>query len=216
MHTNFAVVFRQKILVREIKLLNYPTMLCAIFLDRRYRYELTNNDHIEIAMRTLAELHERVRSHFRRPEAEELSIESTDTLEDYLGQNDVSCITVTATNDTQAQMHDGNNDRKLFMDMLRKFDIEEPRAHHKMFIFDEWEKRKEKYPELYELACMIYCIPPTQTTVERSFSAMAFVFNPKRCQLGKEMLKNILMIKLNKELVEIIDENDLKALISDK
>lgn len=211
MMTNFAEILMEKILKREKELLNYPAMLCAIYLDRRYRKELKNYDHIEIAKRTLANQYERLlskRQHLqteKEPEPEN----AVDSFEEYLRQSDetfsMSPLDVASTNDERF-------DRYAFMEMLQKYEENVTRKHHALSLFEDWESLKAEYPELYQLATIIYGIPPTQVTVERSFSAMSFIFNPKRAQLSQEMLENILTIKLNKELVHSIDARDMQAL----
>lgn len=67
-------------------------------------------------------------------------------------------------------------------------------------VFDYWEKNKHVWPTLYELASVVHAVPPTQATVERSFSAMALVFSPLRTRISDENLENSLLIRLNREL----------------
>lgn len=98
--------------------------------------------------------------------------------------------------------------------MLQKFDDNVTRAHHSIDLFDDWETLKDEYPKLYQLSTIIFGIPPTQVTVERSFSAMALIFNPKRGQLRQKLLEDILTIKLNKELIHDINVRDMQALKS--
>lgn len=201
--TNFASTFLEKILIREKELLRYPTMLCAIYLDRRYKKELKNAEHIAIAKYTLANLYERVLSN--RQQSQPSNDSELDSFEIYLRQGDSS---INATTEIYSNIFD----RADFMKKLEEFDEKSVHINHKSDILRDWNERKADHPELYELACIIYGIPPTQVTVERSFSAMAFVFNPKRAKLGQQMLEDILMIKLNSEVVPSINERDLKAL----
>lgn len=44
-------------------------------------------------------------------------------------------------------------------------------------------------------------IPPTQTAVERVFSALALVLTSHRTNLGDEILENILLVRLNHNLL---------------
>lgn len=212
MLTNFAEIFLSKILKREKDLLNYPAMLCAIYLDRRYRKELKNVEHIEIAKRTLANHYERLLSQQPKQQPEEqLEPEITvDSFEEYLRQSDET--TLSTPEFAVSSANDEGFDRGAFMKMLQKYEQNVSRKHHALSLFEDWEILKAEYPELYQLAMILYGIPPTQVTVERSFSAMAFVFNVKRAQLAQAMLENILTIKLNKELVIKINERDMQAL----
>lgn len=212
MLTNFAEIFLSKILKREKDLLNYPAMLCAIYLDRRYRKELKNVEHIEIAKRTLANHYERLLSQQPKqlPEEQPEPEITVDSFEEYLRQSDET--TLSTPEFAVSSAIDEGFDRGAFMKMLQKYEQNVSRKHHALSLFEDWEILKAEYPELYQLAMILYGIPPTQVTVERSFSAMAFVFNVKRAQLAQAMLENILTIKLNKELVIKINERDMQAL----
>lgn len=180
-------------------------MLCAIYLDRRYRKELKNHEHIEIAKRTLANQYERRLSQRPKPQVPE-NENAVDSFEEYLRMSDETFVM------TPVNAIDDGFDRYAFMEMLLKYEQNVTRKHHALSLFEDWETLQAEYPELYQLATIIYAIPPTQVTVERSFSAMAFIFNPKRAQLSQQMLENILTIKLNEELVNKINERDLQGL----
>lgn len=79
-------------------------------------------------------------------------------------------------------------------------------------ILDFWIINKDKYPELYILAETILTITPTQAVVERSFSALSYVFNSRRNSLSEQMIDDILLISLNKDLFYTIREKDLSSL----
>lgn len=76
-------------------------------------------------------------------------------------------------------------------------------------IFDFWEKNESSFPALYEVACVVNAIPPSQATVERAFSTLKFVFGVHRTKIDQDRLEDILMIRLNGDLAELIDKNDL-------
>ena len=78
--------------------------------------------------------------------------------------------------------------------------------HHKESILKFWKNKKNDFPELHAVACVINGLPPTQATVERSFSVLALIYNNRRSQLSQNMLENILRIKLNAEIVSSIFE----------
>lgn len=75
-----------------------------------------------------------------------------------------------------------------------------------------WSSRKHDYPKLFTVAEYLNSIPPTQVTIERSFSTLSFIFGIRRCQLNDYMLENILLIKLNPEIVQRIFEKELQKL----
>lgn len=68
-------------------------------------------------------------------------------------------------------------------------------------ILNFWEANKFTYPELYKLASVVMAMPPTQTTVERIFSALALVLTSHRTRLGDKMLEDILLVRLNTDLL---------------
>lgn len=81
-------------------------------------------------------------------------------------------------------------------------------------IFKFWAEKKNKNPVLYELAMVIHAIAPTQVTVERNFSVLAYVYNARRSNLSQKLLENILMIVLNADLFEIVNEENIDILIT--
>lgn len=68
-------------------------------------------------------------------------------------------------------------------------------------MLDYWESKRDSHPELYKLASVMMAIPPTQTAVERVFSALALVLTSHRTNLGDEILENILLVRLNHNLL---------------
>lgn len=76
-------------------------------------------------------------------------------------------------------------------------------------IFEIWQKKREQYPELYELSMIIYSIPPTQTTVERLFSIFGFLYNDFRNQLSQDLLEDMILIITNEDLFHSINREDL-------
>lgn len=72
-----------------------------------------------------------------------------------------------------------------------------PKTKHAM---DFWEDNKAAYPELYELAQVVFAVAPTETSVERNFSALSFILNKYRCRLSDENSNEILFVRLNHTL----------------
>lgn len=70
-------------------------------------------------------------------------------------------------------------------------------------LMEYWEANKSRNV-LYKLSQVIYSVPPTQTTVERAFSAFALVLTALRNRLSDENLQNILLLRLNKNILEQI------------
>ena len=60
-----------------------------------------------------------------------------------------------------------------------------------------WEDNKRAYPYLYELAKVVHCVPATQVTVERSFSALKLVLSDLICNISADSIEKIMFVKLN-------------------
>lgn len=190
---------------RKTSLLKHPAMLCAIFIDPRIHKELMMNDgtELEIAKLTLTSLNERIQNLKARTEHDSSKKSNTnDSLEEYFLQN------VPPHNDDQQHR------RTQFIESLNHFhrSVDCMKMEQGEKIIDFWEKQKFIFPELYEVACAINSIPPSQATVERGFSTLKIVFSELRCKLGQEKLEYILMIKLNADLIDQINQSDIEEI----
>lgn len=65
-----------------------------------------------------------------------------------------------------------------------------------------WMENKKSEPQLCELANIIFAAAPTQVSVERAFSGLAFVLNPHRTCLGEDKFSNIMILRL--KLISIV------------
>lgn len=72
-------------------------------------------------------------------------------------------------------------------------------------VLQVWYDTKNKNADLYALAATFLGIPCTQVTVERSFSGLALILSDHRTKLTDETLRNILLIRLNSELLKKVD-----------
>ena len=61
-----------------------------------------------------------------------------------------------------------------------------------------WVTKQTIYPTLYELSSIFLCIPPTQVSVERSFSSFNFIYSDLRCNLDQDTLEKLIFVKLNR------------------
>ncbi|CAK9297482.1 unnamed protein product [Gordionus sp. m RMFG-2023] len=68
-------------------------------------------------------------------------------------------------------------------------------------ILQYWQSKKYQDPELYTLSRVVLAAPCSQVSVERSFSALGLIVTPLRTRLDKSTLNDILLIKLNKNLL---------------
>lgn len=88
-----------------------------------------------------------------------------------------------------------------FRKQLRQLEVE-PRQPYTYDVWKHWLARKHTHPELYAVATVVHSVPSTQVSVERSFSALALVLSNIRTGLSDDILEEILIIKLNKDVLE--------------
>lgn len=94
--------------------------------------------------------------------------------------------------------------------LMEQYENSLPELHYKEPILNYWESRKSADPIIYQLACIVNTIAPTQVTVERAFSILGIVYNSRRTSLEPGLLEHLLIINLNKEMVPSINNRDLK------
>lgn len=207
-HSNFAETLREKVDERRSLLFNNQAMIVAVYLDPRFNFKMKMDhpEEIEIAKKTLATLYERVKRLQRLRQLPEIVVD----IEEDLFEDDCVAAGLPRTfygdspycNSTSAHV-----DKDELTISLEAYDQIE-RIHHKNSILEFWNDRKQDDPVLYNLASIIHAIPPTQATVERAFSILGYILNPRRTRLSESLLEMILMIILNKDLVDPIFERD--------
>lgn len=204
--TDLSDLLLESMQARKTALLDHPAMLCAIFLDLRVHRELEqglDSTKFKIAKLSLANLNDRIVSLKKGPNIDHES-ENDNSIDEYFNER------INLGIDAE------QNRRTEFLQMLDHF-------HHAVMtsklkldknqsIFDFWEKTKSLFPVLYDVACVINSIPPSQATVERAFSALKFVFGVHRGRLDQTRLEDIIMIKLNGDLAEPIDRRDIEKI----
>lgn len=65
-----------------------------------------------------------------------------------------------------------------------------------------WENIRHKDPELGNLIDVALSVPSSQVSVERAFSALSLILTKLRSKLSKETINNILLVKLNNNLIK--------------
>lgn len=166
-------------------MLDTPTMMISIYLDTRIKYRL-NNIQRECATIAAEKLHIRLKS---MDSQHEMNVSPNDTLDEMNAEALDGSIS-------------GNNNTNVLLAPLResiiKYDAIKP-TDIKSNVLDFWQARKQEFPLLYELACIVYAVHASQCTVERHFSAFSCVRDCRRCRLLPKNMSNILMIRLNQE-----------------
>lgn len=191
---------------RQKRLLENASILSALYLDPRYRKVLNNDTSSkQIAVNHLTRLWKRVQEILKTTEPEQ-TVESNNSRPDYVEDEfDAYLNLFEGTNLPQINLQ--SNDIMTKLQTFDKVSNEQPRLPRSNNIHEYWEKKKRTDPELFLLASIIYGAASTQTSVERAFSALAFILNRYRCNLSDENLEDILFIRLHKTLFyEVISE----------
>lgn len=174
---------------RHDVLINNPALIAGVYLDPRYQRALTGQT--ELAIETLLSIHRKMKNLVSVQEVEGANNESAESLNE-LETNFLlfmdNCSGIACQRDTQ----------NIEM-QIRNFDVKEP---IKSSVLEFWQKRKEQSPELYELASVVMAIPPTQSTVERSFSALGLILTSRRTNIGNEILEDILLVRFNSHMLQ--------------
>lgn len=210
--TDFAVLLREKLGFRKQELLKNAAMMCAVYLDPRVRLDLSF-DEINIAKMTLEKLFKKVQNikaqnkpidyqNFTVDIAAGYENGPEDSFEKYMASKAAAATTRTSGMEVNNEID--------FFGLLTKFEVATP--FHNEPVLPFWESQKDSFPELYELASIINSIPPTQATVERSFSMLNFIYTCRRNRLGQKILQDILTIKLNADIARQINECDIQQI----
>lgn len=75
-------------------------------------------------------------------------------------------------------------------------------------VLNFWKTNKNNFPLLYELAQVFFSVANGQTSVERGFSSLDFIFDRRRCNLNADTLNDILMIRLNSSVLDKLNDSD--------
>lgn len=189
---------------QEFKMFENPTFLAAVFLDARYRVFLKDKptskhtaiSHLIRVRKRLQDLTPTVSNNEMNPPVE-MNSENDKVNDDY---DELSTYLNTLDGESSRCMRDQLGSCDKIMVELQMFDDDmsnskrEDRSRHAM---DFWSENKNKYPHIFELACIIFAAAPTEVSVERCFSALAFILNKYRSCLSDENINLILFIRLN-------------------
>lgn len=213
MITNLATNLLTATIERRQLIFKNDIMICAVFLDPRYRSEIVNHKSIadsEYAIEKLVLLWNQLNQMGQK----DLSV-----------QNDMSgnTIDLDSSHDSLNELNDylkrstaeehisiipeENQDIKL---LLETFDPEWISAKESVLTY--WENAKESNPLLYKLAMAVYAVPPTEVQIERDFSKLDFILTSRRMRLDPKMLEAILLLHLNKDIFFALKKEELNNL----
>lgn len=210
--SNLANCLQTELNYRLPVLIKNPLMLCVVFLDRRYSSELSKEEK-ELAIRSLIKLWEEIKSDritndkdIARNEDESVSFEfsnNASVLEEYFGSKGVELMTPDDSNNGEPNFNLSNS---VMYTILSNFDEKVGRQ------IDFWGEHKRVLPEVYLLSNIINAVSPSQTSTERCFSSLNFIYDDRRTKLSLVLLEQILLIRLNKDLVSTVFIEDLESI----
>lgn len=196
-----------------------PVMLCAVFLDRRYSSEL-NKDEKALAIRTLLKIWDEMRELHKNDNSVGNDMndsfqfaDNASVLEAYFNSKGVGLMVPANSKDGKPNYSLSNAD---MYENLQNFDEKFGRQPTTKNVLEFWKEQKIVYPEIYSLSTVINAIPPTQATTERCFSSLNFIFDEKRTKLSMVLLEQILLIRLNVDIVLEIFKEDLEIIKNKK
>lgn len=223
--TDLAKFLLEELNGRQDELLKNESILCAVYLDLRFAALLTA-DETEFAKKSMFKLYQRAISIMELDKQEQISQdndkgnESIDEfdMETFLigkGCEPLVCDEIAVSNEelvATVQFFNTKMSEIDFLVLLDRFETQFSRIHYKISILNFWEENKTIYPELYILSTILNSIPPAQASVERCFSVLSFMYNCSRCKLSLEILQELLLININKDLVDGVFDADMSKL----
>lgn len=200
---------------RKKQLLSHPAMICGVFLDPRFYYDLSDTEK-NFARLNLKQIWNRF-AQFKTNNDMNVNTDEQkkDLLEQYFVDKNpqVVCTYKEKTNGPNFYLHIDE-----FMETVERYETKLPRIHHTVSILDYWSERIESschihnFSELQFVAITILSIPSSQVPCERNFSDLSFVFNSKRTRIDAKLLEMILFIRTNRQLFQKVKHEHLQSM----
>lgn len=195
---------------RKKPIFDTPEMQCSLFLDPRFRrFVLNDRDQTERAKAYAVSIWNRINSLQSNSSSNDelenkssefhVSIDEQAELNRFMGQASTSH----QQNQLNGLSHGIEDELELFQpDLLPS----------EKSILEFWQNQKQSL--LYNVAMTVYSIPPTQVKIEQNFSSVGHVFTDRRFNLSCDRLRDILMIHLNKDVFQMIKNEELSKIIT--
>lgn len=208
--TGLAKRLYNEISLRNKNIFQNPLMSAALYLDPRFQMTITkDHEKAEIAKQNILKIGRRF-NYLRSDSIVDTSNKSTDSLNFEFNEQEAMMQHLNQTALIQQDLESAQFDSQPF-DIEMAVELFQPNPMPTTeSVLKFWESVKEEHNELYEIAMVIYSVPPTEVQIERDFSSLAFVFTDRRTSLNHERLEDIMLIFLNKELYETVSNNELE------
>lgn len=184
---SLAECLLEEMKTRETGIIQTPIILSSVFIDPRYRMLLCEEQNT-IAINHLMKLKRRI---------------------------DRGCVTTAHSNNNEK-----NGAHNILSDLIASKMKDNPFYRHNMdesefirtilaipvltdcnaCVFEYWASRKEAFPDIFKLHCVVNAAAPTQTSVERAFSSFSYILSPLRNKLSDESINRILILRLNSNM----------------
>lgn len=196
---------------RSERIFKNPLMICALYLDPRFRSVVTQNSEMaEQAKRDLMNIWHRLN---------EINGINT-SLETNNNENSNSDLSFEFDEENAlAQQLQPRNQievqepTQISDEIEMELELFQPEMlSPKCSVHEYWESVKEEHKKLYKLAMVIFSIPPTEVQIERDFSSLDVVFTNRRGNLSSSRLEDIFLIHLNKDLFYNVNNDDINEL----
>lgn len=220
-HSSLGTKLLVTLCERQKQLFDNITMATAMFLDPRYHTDVLEDSNLVRNVKThLIELWHQIQNtksaQTRNVAMENLDIANKDDdfalLDAYYLNKGIPSAKI-----DQEVLQINNNPPITDLDIIKQIDaysaqVQNVRLSSRESVVRYWRMQKDMLPQLYELTKLIFCIPPSQSTVERAFSALSNVFDSSRYRLNQKRLEEILLIALNEKLFYKVTENAIAEL----
>lgn len=179
----------------KVSLLQNPVLVAAVYLDPRYQRVLSAGEKrlACILLKNIYIKYQVIKEVEIQPQTN--NVVNNDDSDSF---NDMMEYLNSLPNEPQVFSQTTINVDKVD-DIIGSFDGKRDSSMH-VSPLEYWEKHKTEMPVLYELSQAIFAIPPTQSSVERTFSALPVILTAKRTRIGDECLQNILLLKNNQHM----------------
>lgn len=169
---------------RHSLLMDNPILAAAVYLDPRYQRVM--RDKKELAVEVLLNIHSRLKALQQNNDEIAPPSDCNDMdalLQQYLDSCDSEANGIQSVQNMKTIIENFYN--------LVTVPVQTP-------VLEFWKRMQLQMPELYKLAKTVMAIPPTQTTVERAFSALRILLTSQRTRTGDKLLQDMLLIRFNK------------------
>lgn len=216
LRTNLAKYLYEATKNRKQKIFNNPLMSCALFMDPRFHIEILKYpEKVEQAKQNMLTIWRRL--HILNSNDTSAQMETTNISSDNssFGFDEQDALAKHLQRGSE-EIHDismQNNVAAATIDIELIINLYDPGSIPlNSSILSYWENMKDEHRELYQIAMVVFSVPPTEVQIERDFSSLDCVFTKRRGNLCNSRLEDIFIIYLNPDLFNVVTEEEIDEL----